>query len=65
MLYNLLKNLITNNYYTKEEMTNKLNVFMLYNQVTEENYAELIALVNPVATDSSATTETTTQSVAQ
>ncbi len=52
MLYNLLKNLITNNYFTKEDMTNKLNVFMLYNQVTETQYAELIAIVNPVVTQS-------------
>lgn len=48
MLYKLLTNLITNKYYEKEDMTNKLNVFMLYNQVSEEQYAELIALVNPV-----------------
>jgi hypothetical protein len=54
MLYNLLKNLITNNYFTKEDMTNKLNVFMLYNQVTEPQYSELIALVNPTTTPVSA-----------
>jgi len=47
MLYKILKNIIINNYFTKEDMTNKLNIFMLYNQVTEDQYAELIALVNP------------------
>jgi hypothetical protein len=50
MLYKLLKNLIVNNYFVKEDMTNKLNIFMLYNQITEDQYKELIALVNPIAT---------------
>lgn len=29
ILYDLLKNLINNNYYEKEDMANKLNVFIL------------------------------------
>lgn len=48
MLYNLLKNLIINNFYIKDDMINKLNIFMLYNQITQENYEELIAKVNPI-----------------
>lgn len=46
MLYNLLKNLIDNNFYVKDDMTNKLNVFMLYNQITQNNYEELIKLID-------------------
>lgn len=46
MLYNLLKNLITNNYYQKEDMINKLNVFYTFEQITLEQYTELMKLVN-------------------
>jgi hypothetical protein len=45
MLYNLLKSLITNKRFTKEDMTNKLNVFFTFNQITEEQYTELFNLV--------------------
>ncbi|BDR73319.1 hypothetical protein K144316041_20270 [Clostridium tetani] len=47
ILYDLLKNLINNNYYEKEDMTNKLNVFYTFNQIAIEQYSELIAKVNP------------------
>lgn len=57
MLYKLLKNLITNNYFTKEDMVNKLNVFMLYNQVTEEQYSELMSMVAPPITVTESTTK--------
>ena len=49
MLYNLLKNLITNKRFTKEDMTNKLNVFFTFNQITETQYEELLELVNNTA----------------
>ncbi|WP_252242051.1 hypothetical protein [Clostridium sp. ZBS18] len=48
MLYNVIKNLINHNYYEREDMTNKLNVFMLVNQITQDQYVELIAIINPV-----------------
>lgn len=48
MLYGIIKNLIEHNYYEKEDMTNKLNVFMLVNQITQDQYLELIAMINPV-----------------
>ncbi|AOR24294.1 hypothetical protein [Clostridium taeniosporum] len=48
MLYNIIKNLINHNYYEREDMTNKLNVFMLVNQITESQYLELLAMINPV-----------------
>ncbi|RXM69441.1 hypothetical protein [Clostridium tetani] len=47
ILYDLLKNLINNNYYEKEDMTNKLNVFYTFNQIAIEQYSELIAKVSP------------------
>ncbi|MFX0547905.1 hypothetical protein ACOAKC_01090 [Hathewaya histolytica] len=47
MLYNLLNNLITNNYFEKEDITNKLNVFLTFNQITMEQYKELMSKVNP------------------
>ncbi|KEI92148.1 hypothetical protein [Clostridium botulinum] len=47
ILYDLLKNLIDNNYYEKEDMNNKLNVFYTFNQIDMEQYSELMATVNP------------------
>lgn len=46
MLYNLLKNLITAGRFEKEDMTNKLNVFFTFNQVSTEQYQELLEKVN-------------------
>lgn len=46
-LYDLLKNLINHNRFEKEDMTNKLNVFFAFNQITLEQYQELMAIVNP------------------
>ncbi len=48
MLYNVIKNLINHNYYEREDMTNKLNVFWLVNQITKDQYIELLAMINPV-----------------
>lgn len=45
MLYNLLKNLINAGRFEKEDMTNKLNVFYTFNQVTTEQYQELLEKV--------------------
>lgn len=49
-LYKLLKDLIEANYYEKEDMTNKLNVFYTFNQITLEQYTELMGKVNPATT---------------
>ncbi|EDS78056.1 hypothetical protein CBC_0679 [Clostridium botulinum C str. Eklund] len=46
-LYKLLKDLIEASYYEKEDMTNKLNVFYTFNQITLEQYTELMSKVNP------------------
>ncbi|EJO5349601.1 hypothetical protein NRP93_003792, partial [Clostridium botulinum] len=47
ILYDLLKNLVDNNYYEKEDMNNKLNVFFTFNQIDLEQYTELMGKVNP------------------
>lgn len=46
MLYNLLKNLISAGRYDKEDMTNKLNVFFTFDQLTLEEYTELLEMIN-------------------
>ncbi|NFR85820.1 MULTISPECIES: hypothetical protein [unclassified Clostridium] len=51
MLYGIIKNLIEHNYYEREDMTNKLNVFWLVNQITKDQYLELLAMINPVETE--------------
>ncbi|APC81467.1 TPA: hypothetical protein ACXDAZ_004129 [Clostridium botulinum] len=60
ILYDLLKNLIDNNYYEKEDMNNKLNVFYTFNQIDMEQYSELMARVNPAAKENT-TEEVVTQ----
>lgn len=45
MLYNLLKNLINNKRFIKEDMLNKLNVFYIFNQISEKEYTELLSIV--------------------
>lgn len=47
MIYRCMSNLIKNGRFEREDMTNKLNVFYMYNQITLEQYDELIQLVNP------------------
>lgn len=47
MIYTLLKRMITTGNYEKEDMQNKLDVFFAVNRITEEQYLELIALINP------------------
>ncbi|HGG0416078.1 TPA: hypothetical protein ACJFE8_000828 [Clostridium sporogenes] len=47
MLYEILKSLIGKNAFEKEDMTNKLNVFYTFSQLTVEQYAELMGEVSP------------------
>ncbi len=47
MLYEILKSLIEKNAFQKEDMTNKLNVFYTFSQITVEQYAELMGEVSP------------------
>lgn len=59
MLYKILKNLISNNYFTNDDIKNKLNLFVLYNQLTQEQYAELMNMVEPPITPNSSETSVT------
>lgn len=45
MTYARLKKLITNGAYDKESMMSKLDVFLMANRITEEQYQELVALM--------------------
>lgn len=46
-IYGLLKRMISTGNYQKEDMQNKLNVFYAVNQITEEQYLELLNMVAP------------------
>ena len=45
MTYARLKKLIENGAYDKESMMNKLDVFLMANRITEEQYNELVSLM--------------------
>lgn len=45
MTYNLCKRLIENGRYEKVDMTFKLDVFLLNDRITQEQYEELITLL--------------------
>ncbi len=45
-MYDTLKTLIENNRYTKTEIQKKLNVYLKAAKITEEEYTELIGLIN-------------------
>ena len=47
MLFKVLQNLIKNKRYSKEDIQNR-DVFMAYNRITEEQYAELMNLIDEV-----------------
>lgn len=49
MLYEILKSLIGKSAFQKEDMTNKLNVFYTFSQISVEQYTELMGEVNPAA----------------
>lgn len=45
MTYARLKKLIENGAYDKESMMSKLDVFLMANRITEEQYNELVSLM--------------------
>lgn len=62
-MYNVMKNLITNKYYpTKEEAVEKLDVFLAYNRITADQYAELMALADEKYAESTVTSSDSTES---
>lgn len=48
MLFKVLQNLIKNKRYSKEDIQDRIDVFMAYNRITEEQYAELMSLIDEV-----------------
>lgn len=45
MTYTYCKTIINKGNYDKEELINKLDVFLLANRITEQEYKELIQLI--------------------
>lgn len=45
MIYTLLKNKITRGTYDKADIINKMDTYLLFNRITEEQYNELMALM--------------------
>lgn len=45
MTYARLNKLIENGVYVKEDMMNKLDVFLMANRITEAQYEELVGLM--------------------
>lgn len=56
MTYKYCKSILANGNYVKEEFIDKLDVFLLANRITKEQYQELIDLVN-ASNDAEAVTE--------
>lgn len=46
MTYLRLKTLITRGSYIKDDMLNKMDVFLMAGRITEEQYTELCGLIN-------------------
>ena len=47
MIYDLLKQMISTGNFPTGDLTNKLNVFFAVGQITQEQYAELMGMLNP------------------
>lgn len=45
MTYARVKKLIENGVYVKEDMLNKLDVFLIAGRITQEQYTQLVALM--------------------
>ena len=45
MIYTLLKNKITHGTYDKEDLKNKMDTYLLFGRITEEQYTELAAML--------------------
>lgn len=41
----MLKSLITAGRYEEEDMLNKLDIFLTFDRISEENYMELVGLI--------------------
>lgn len=45
MTYNYCKKIIAGDRYNKDDMKDKLDVFLLANRITDEQYKELVAMM--------------------
>lgn len=45
MIYKLVKRIITSGNYDKEDLTTKLDVYLMYNRITQEQYEELLDMM--------------------
>ncbi len=45
MLYKNLAKMITRGTYEKEDLLSKMDIYLLNNRITEEQYSELVALM--------------------
>ena len=45
MTYKLIKKVIENGNYDKADIQSKLDVFLTFNRITQEQYAELMAMM--------------------
>ncbi len=45
MTFDRLKKLIENGKYNKEDLLNKMDIFLLCNRITNENYQELLKMM--------------------
>lgn len=61
MTYTFLKKIIANGNYNKEDLMNKIDVFFMANRITQEQYEELMALVNPPVKEETTEEEGTTE----
>jgi hypothetical protein len=46
MLYQRIKKIIESGSYNKETLLNQLDVFLLSQRITNEQYAELVGMIN-------------------
>ncbi|OHW61368.1 hypothetical protein EUAN_22180 [Andreesenia angusta] len=49
MIYNLLKRIIESGEFESLDITNKLDVFLLYERITLDQYEELNSLIGVIA----------------
>lgn len=49
MIYNLLKSKIERGNFVREDLITKMDVYLLNDRITQENYTELVALMDAKA----------------
>lgn len=65
MIYSIAKNLIERKEFKKDDMIKKLNVFFMFEQLSDEEYKELLDLINNPKIEENALLEDVEQEVAK